>query len=150
MGKYFEELNLGDKFETHGRTVTEADLAAFNGLTWNTEPLHNDREWVKKNTDFRDRVFPGLCTMAMVAGLEIQTGVLVPTGYALLGIEDVKFLAPVYPGDTIHSIFEVMNKRESHSRPDSGIVSVKHSVRNQEDKVVAEFTRTYLVYRKPK
>ena len=101
MGKYYEELNIGDRFQGYGRTLTEADLTTFNGLTWNTAPLHNDREWVKNNTEYKDRIFPGTCTIAMAQGLASQMGVLDGTGLAILGITDVKFTAPVYPGDTI-------------------------------------------------
>ena len=150
MAKYYEELNIGDKFQGHSRTLTEADLTTYNGLTWNTEPLHNDREWIKKNTAFKDRIFPGMCTMAMAQGLAMQAGILDGTALALLGISDAKFNTPVYPGDTIHTIFEVVNKRESRSRPDSGIVALKHTALNQDDVVVVEYTRTLLVYKKSK
>ncbi|MFH1087299.1 MAG: MaoC/PaaZ C-terminal domain-containing protein, partial [Chloroflexota bacterium] len=145
MGKYYEEFNVGDRFETHGRTLTDGDLSALNGLLWLTEPIHNDRPWATGQMGFKERLFPGVCILALGMGLLIRTGVLDDTVLLLLGINDVKFISPLFPGDTIRSTVEVVAKRESRSRPDAGIVTFKQTVRNHEDKAVSEYTATLLV-----
>lgn len=147
-GKYWDDLNIGDRFATHGRTITEADLVRFNGITWNTEPVHNDREWVRGNTEFKDRLVPGLFTMALAIGLDIQTGEFRGKPIALLGFENVRFTNPLYPGDNVHAEIEIAEKRETQ-RNDRGVVKMRYTVKNQDGSTLAEFTRIMLWRRKP-
>lgn len=144
-GTTFEGFRVGDRFETLGRTVGEYEIAAFVTLAGFTEPLFLDQEYVRRESVFPGRVAPGVLTFALAEGLVLQTGVLHGTGLALLGY-DVRVVAPVLAGDTIRVEVEVVDRRESR-KPDRGVVTFRHRVRNQRDEVVLEATVTRLVRR---
>lgn len=146
-GKYFEELEPGQKI-THslGRTVTEADNTLFCALTMNTQPLHINEDFAAK-TPFGRRIVNGIFTLGLVVGLtvaELTEGTIL----ANLGYENVRHPHPVYHGDTIYVESEVLEKRESRSHPEAGIVRLKHIGRNQEGTVVIEVERSVLFLKK--
>jgi acyl dehydratase len=150
-GRYFDELEVGMKFKhTLGRTVTEMDNVLFSALTMNTQPLHVDQEFASK-TEFGQRLVNGLYTLGLVVGLtvsELTEGTII----ANLGYDKVVHPNPVFHGDTIYAESEIIEKRESKSRPDVGIVRIKCWGRKPDGTIVVEFERTamFLKSRKSK
>ena len=142
-GKYYDELNVGMTIRhSLGRTVTEADNILFNSLTMNTQPLHLNADFARK-TQFGQPIVNGILTLGIVIGItvgELSEGTIV----ANLGYEQVKHPRPVFHGDTIYVETEVLEKRESRSKPDRGIVKLRHSGKNQRGEVVCEVERTAL------
>ena len=146
-GKYFEELAVGQRFHhSLGRTVTEMDNTLFCALTMNTQPLHINHEFAAQ-TQFGQRIVNGIFTLGLVVGLtvsELTEGTVV----ANLEYDRVTHPAPVFHGDTITAETEVLEKRESRSHPDRGIIRLKHTGRKQDGTVVVEFERTVMFLRK--
>jgi acyl dehydratase len=142
-GKYFEDLNVGDHIHhRNGRTITEMDNVLFCSLTMNTQPLHLNEDFASQ-TQFGQRIVNGIFTMGLVVGLtvsELTEGTVV----ANLGYEKVVHPNPVFHGDTIYVETEVLEKRESQSKPDRGIVRLKHTGRKPDGTVVVELERTVL------
>jgi acyl dehydratase len=148
MGLYYEELPVGKRIKHElGRTVTEADNTFFSMLTMNLQPLHTNADFASK-TEFGQPLVNGLFTMSLVVGIsvnDITTGTII----ANLGYENVKHPHPVFHGDTIYVETEVIAARESKSRPDTGIVTMKHLGRNQHGAIVVEVTRSALFLKRP-
>ncbi len=142
-GKYFEDLNVGDRFShPQGRTVTEMDNTLFCALTMNTQPLHLNADFAA-GTQFGQRIVNGLFIMSLVVGLtvpELTEGTVI----ANLGYEHVQHPNPVYHGDTIYVETEVLEKRESKSKPDRGVIRFKHTGRKPDGTVVVELERSVL------
>ena len=147
-GKYFEELPVGALFKHRlGRTVTEMDNVLFCALTLNTQPLHINEDYAA-GTEFGTRIVNGLFTLGLVVGLtvsDLTEGTIV----ANLGYERVVHPKPVFHGDTLYAESEVLEARQSRSRPDCGVVRLKHIGRNQRGEVVIELERTALFLRRP-
>lgn len=145
-GKYFEELEVGLQIHhANGRTITEADNILFCGMTMNSQPLHLNEDFARA-TQFGRRLVNGILTMGLVVGLtvgELTEGTIV----ANLSYERVVHPAPVFHGDSIYAETEVLEKRDSKSRPDCGIVRLAHRGRNQDGVVVVELERTVLFRR---
>ncbi len=148
-GKYYEELHVGDRIRhAQGRTVTEMDNVLFSAITMNDQPLHINEDFASR-TVFGKRVVNGLYTLALVVGLsvgDLTEGTIV----ANLSYDHVVHTKPVFHGDTIYAETEVIDKRESQSHEDRGIIRFKHIGRNQEGIVVIEIERTALFLRRPK
>lgn len=142
-GKFFDDLQPGMKIQHHlGRTVTEMDNVLFCSLTMNTQPLHLDEHFASQ-TQFGRRIMNGIFTMGLVVGLtvsELTEGTIV----ANLGYEKVSHPNPVFAGDTIYVESEVVDKRESRSNPDRGVVTLRHIAKNQQGVVVCELERAVL------
>lgn len=147
QGKFYEDLEVGDRFRTLGRTVTEADLVNFIGVTGLYEEIFQNAEYVVKETPYGRRIAPGALTYSFAEGLLVQSGLIHGTGLAFLGME-LKILGPVAIGDTIHVEVEITEKRPT-SRPDRGIVKSLNRVVNQRGEVVMEFTPIRLIRRRP-
>ncbi len=147
-GKYFDDLEVGQHFRhVQGRTITEMDNTLFCALTMNTQPLHLNEDFATK-TQFGQRIVNGLFTMSLVVGLtvsELTEGTVV----ANLGYDKVVHPNPVFHGDTIYVETEVLEKRESRTKPDRGIVRLKHTGRKPDGTVVVELERTVLFLKKP-
>jgi len=146
-GKYFEDLNVGDRIHhSQGRTVTEMDNTLFCALTMNTQPLHLNEDFASRSV-FGRRIVNGIFTMGLVVGLtvsELTEGTVV----ANLGYERVSHPNPVFHGDTIYVETEVIEKRDSRSQPDRGIIRLKHTGRKQDGTVVVELERSVLFLKK--
>ncbi len=143
-GKYFEELNFGDVYE-HAitRTVTETDNLLFTTLTHNSQPLHLDAEFGKVSIH-GSIIVNSMFTMALIVGVSVSDLTL-GTTLGNLGYEEIKFPTPVRIGDTLRAETEVIAKRESKSRPDSGIVTFEHRGYNQRDELVTTIRRVALM-----
>jgi acyl dehydratase len=146
-GKYYEDLQVGDRFRhSQGRTITEMDNILFCSLTMNTQPLHLNEDFAAQ-TIFKQRIVNGIFTLGLVVGLsvpELTEGTIL----ANLGYEHVVHPHPVYHGDTIYVESEIIEKRESRSHPECGVVRIKHTGLNQEGVAILEFERTALFFKR--
>ena len=146
-GKHFEELNVGDIFHHQpGRTITETDNLLFTTMTMNPQPLHLDAEFSKK-AEFGQRLVNSLFTLGLTVGLSVGDTTL-GTTVGNLGFEEVKFPKPVFIGDTLYAETEVVEKRESKSRPQWGIVMFEHRATNQRGEVVMRCRRAGMLRKK--
>ena len=145
-GKYFDELEVGMKFKHAGRTVTEMDNVLFSALTMNSQPLHVNEDYASK-TEFGQRLVNGVFTFGLVVGLtvpELTEGTIV----ANLGYDKVVHPSPVFHGDTIYAESEIIEKRESKSKPQWGIVKVRTRGLQQDGKVVIDYVRSVMVWKR--
>jgi acyl dehydratase len=145
-GLHFEELLEDKTYTTHRRTITEADHVNFTTSFGFFEPLFMDRAYVETETHYGKAIVPGALTFSVAEGLAILTGILHGTGMAFLGVE-MKILNPVFIGDTITVEIDVVDKRET-KKPDRGIVTFFHRVKNQDETVVMEYTVKRMLRRK--
>ena len=145
-GLYWEEWDIGAEFTSPARTVTEADIVAFAGLSGDYNPLHVNEEYCKQ-TQFGGRIAHGPLVYSIAAGLLFQLHLYDDTLIAFLGFENLKFTNPVKPGDTIHAKVKVREKRET-SRPDRGVMKRQLQVYNQRGEVVQEGVQAFLLKRK--
>ena len=145
-GRFFEDFEVGDIYEHPlGRTVTTTDNSWFTLLTQNTAAIHFDHYYASQ-TEFGKPLVDSTFTLALVTGQSVTD--ISQNVFANLGWDEVKLPAPVFEGDTIYSRSEVLEKRESRSRPDVGIIKVRTTGFNQEGTVVISFERTIMVYKK--
>jgi acyl dehydratase len=146
-GKYLEELNVGETFQhSQRRTVTEMDNVLFCALTMNDQPLHIDSEFAKQ-TQFGQRVVNGLYILGLVVGLSVS-GLSEGTIVANLAFDHVLQPNPVFHGDTISCETVILEKRESKSKRDRGIVRLQHIGRKQDGTIVCECERTVMFLKK--
>lgn len=147
-GKYFEELDIGAVFQHEpGRTVTETDNLLFTALTLNPQPLHLDAEFAK-STQHGQILVNSIYTLGLVVGLSVGDTTL-GTTLGNLGFDETTFPNPVFIGDTIRVETEVIDKRESRSKPDRGVVTFEHRGVNQRGEVVCRCRRGAMMLRKP-
>lgn len=145
-GRLFEDFEVGDVYEPPlGRTITTTDNAWFTLLTQNTAAIHFDRHYASQ-TEFGRPLVDSTLTLALVTGQSVTD--VSQNVFANLGWDEVRLPNPVFEGDTIYSQSEVLEKRESESRPSVGIIKVKTTGFNQEGKTVITFERTIMVYKK--
>lgn len=143
-GKWFEEFQLEQSFEHEiRRTVTESDNMWFSNATCNPAAIHIDAHYCK-TTEFGKPLMNSVFSLGLVIGLSVQETTL-GTTVANLGMTDVRFPHPVFAGDTIHSRTTVLDKRESKSRPNAGIVTFLHQGFNQDGQEVVSCTRQALM-----
>jgi acyl dehydratase len=148
MGLWFEELVPGLKIEHPiRRTVTEMDNVLFSTLTMNPQPLHLDEEFAA-GSEFGTRVVNGLFTLSLVIGLSVSD-ISLGTTVGNLAYDAVDMPAPVKHGDTIHVTSEVLEARDSNSRPTQGIVKLEHKGWNQHEVLVSRVVRSALFLRRP-
>jgi acyl dehydratase len=147
-GLWFDELVVGQIFE-HAirRTVTETDNVLFTAMTHNPALLHLDEEYMK-GTEFGARIVNSAFTLGLMVGISVGDTTL-GTAVANLGWDEVRFPTPLFHGDTVHVTTEVIELRESKSRPEAGIVTFLHKAFNQKDQLVASCKRSGLQRKKP-
>ena len=149
-GLYFEEFSVGQVFRhSLRRTVTEADNVFFSALTMNPAALHLDEQYCKEQTEFGTRIVNSAFTLGVVVGISVGETTL-GTTVGNLGWDEVRFPKPVFHGDTIRVESEVVETRESKSRPGNGIVIFAHRGYNQRNEIVMTCKRSALMLRKPK
>ena len=145
MSLYFEDFEVGRRFPTYGRTITEGDLSLFCSFAGYHVPLFIDEEYAKQ-TPFGGRIVPSAMIMAISTGM--TESLFRTTIIALLALERGRFLHPVKPGDTITTEVEVLDKRET-SKPDRGIVIFRDHLLNQRGETVFQIDKTTLIKRRP-
>jgi len=133
-GLYFEEFNAGQQIVTPGRTITEADIVHFAGLSGDFNQIHVDANF-SKNTPFGQRVAHGLLGMAIASGLATRTGLMEGTVMAFREIQNWKFIKPIFIGDTIYVEMVVIGTKEIR-RIGGGSVEIELSVKNQKDETL--------------
>lgn len=148
-GLWFDELEVGQVFR-HAirRTLTETDNILFTAMTHNPAQLHLDEEYMK-GTEYGTRLVNSAFTLGLMVGISVGDTTL-GTAVANLGWDEVRFPKPLFHGDTIHVETEVIELRESKSRPDQGVVTFLHRAFNQHDELVASCKRSGLQRKKPK
>lgn len=148
-GLYFEEFQVGQLFR-HAlrRTLTEADNVFFSALTHNPAALHLDEEYCREHSEFGTRVVNSAFTLGLMVGISVGDTTL-GTTVANLGWDEVRFPRPLFHGDTLRVETEVIELRDSKSRPQNGIVIFAHRAFNQKDELVASCKRSALMLRKP-
>src|SRR5467141_248505 len=146
IGRVFEDFVVGDVYEHPlGRTIIDADNVWFTCLTMNTNPIHFDSEYAKQ-TEFKKRLVNSCFTLSLVTGQSVTD--LTMNGVANLGWDDVRLPNPLFEGDTVYSRSEVLETRESKSRKNVGIVTVRTTGVNQDGTDVITFRRTAMIYRR--
>lgn len=149
-GLFFDELKVGQIFKHEiRRTITEADNVFFSALTHNPAYLHIDEEYCKQHTEFGQRIVNSAFTLGLMVGVTVSDTTL-GTAVANLGWDEVRFPKPMFHGDTLHVETEVIELRESKSRPNAGIVTFMHRGYNQRNELVASCKRSGLQLKKPK
>jgi acyl dehydratase len=145
-GRVFEDFAVGDVYEHPlGRTVIAADNIWFTCLTMNTNPIHFDAEYAAK-TEFGRPLVNSCFTLALVTGQSVTD--LTVNAVANLGWDEVRLPHPLFEGDTVRSKSEVLETRESRSRPNVGIVRVRTTGTNQHGQTVIEFQRTFMIWKR--
>ena len=146
-GRYLEDFAVGDVYHhSPGRTVTQYDNAAFTLLTMNTHPLHFDEEYAAR-TEFGKPLVASPLTVSIVLGMTVSD--VSQKAVANLGWKEIRLPAPVFHGDTLYSSTEVLDKRESKSRSNAGVVYVMTEGVNQHGTVVCSFERQMLIAKRP-
>jgi itaconyl-CoA hydratase len=145
-GRVFEDFEVGDVYEHPlGRTIVPADNIWFTCLTMNTNPIHFDAEYASR-TEFKKPLVNSCLTLALVTGQSVID--LTQNAVANLGWDEVRLPNPLFEGDTVYAKSEVLETRESKSRPNVGIVRVRTTGTNQHGTPVIEFTRTFMVWKR--
>lgn len=145
-GRFFEDFSIGAVYRyPHGRTVTELDNSLFTHMTLNTNPLHFDAEYVR-HTRWKRVLVNSTFTLSLITGMSVTD--VSQNAMANLGWEKVTLPNPVFVGDTLYCETTVLAARESKSHPQAGIVTVETRGINQDGKVVIEFSRNVLVYKR--
>ena len=144
-GLYYDEIEVGNIYQhAPGRTLTEADNVIFTTLTMNTQSLHLDAHWSSQQ-EFGQPLVNSMFTLSTIVGAsvaQLTQGTIV----ANLGFESVNFPKPLYHGDTLYAETEILAKRLSSSRPGQGILTLRHMGRNQHGDLVAECTRSTMLW----
>ncbi|MEM2336486.1 MAG: MaoC/PaaZ C-terminal domain-containing protein [Candidatus Bathyarchaeia archaeon] len=138
-------IKVGERVISPGRTITEADIVMFAGISGDWTELHTNAEYMK-NSPFGQRIAHGMLTLSVASGLALRAmrGARLEV-LAFLGMDSVRFTAPVFIGDTIRVESEVIEARPSKSRPGAGILKFRHVVKNQRDEVVAAYDTALMV-----
>ncbi len=144
--RYFDDIGLGEEYESPGRTVTETDIVIFAGLSGDYNVLHTDAEFMKQSI-FGERIAHGLLGLAIQAGLFTRA----TPAYATLAFVGLrwKFKGPIKIGDTIRLRAKVVGKEEA-GKPDRGLVTVQRTILNQRSEVVQEGETDLIVERRPR
>ncbi len=146
-GKYFEDFTIGEQFESPGRTITEADVMMFAGLSGDYNQVHTDEEYCKRHSIYETRIAHGLFGLALVEGLKFREGLF--EGTAIASLEWTwRFKQPLLIGDTVRACWNISKKRET-KKPDRGIIWEDVQLRNQRDETVAEGEHVVMMQRKP-
>lgn len=146
---YFDEMSVGQVFRHElRRTITEADNVFFSALTHNPALLHLDEEYCRTETEFGQRLVNSAFTLGLMVGISVGDTTL-GRAIANLGWDEVRFPKPLFHGDTVRVETEVLDLRESKSRPSAGIVTFLHRAYNQKGELVASCKRMGLQRKRP-
>jgi len=144
--QYLNDLKVGQTFKTNGATITESDIIGF-ALKYDPQPFHLDVVEAAKSP-YGGLIASGFQTLAYCFRLFIQTGVFLESSIGSPGIDELRWLAPVRPGDTLYTEVDVLEVRPSSSKPDRGIARLKYQPRNQHGDVVLTFFVNHLLKRR--
>ena len=146
MSRFYEDMEIGDVYRSRlGRTITDVDNIWFTLLSMNTNQIHFNEVYAAR-TEFRHMLVDSALTLSVVLGLSVAD--TSENAAANLGWNEIRLPAPVYAGDTLWAESEILSKRESKSRPQVGIVSLRTRGLNQRGATVIEFTRTIMLFKR--
>ena len=145
-GRYFEDFSVGDRFETAGKTFSEGEMMDF-AFRYDPQRFHIDAE-AAKDTIYGGLIASGIQTLAVTLRMIMQTGIYEGTGLGSPGIDGLKWCKPVYPGDTLRGVVEVLETRTSGSKLDRGYVTVRTDTLNQKDETVMTFVCMQIIKRR--
>ena len=143
IGKYFDEFNVGDIFLTSRRTLTEYDLETFCNLVWFNSSMFFDEIYAKDEMPYKTRVFPGPLIIPLAVGLFLKLGIYEKTIIALLGIQNMKFKAPLRVGDTMEVEAKIIDTKPSKTYSDRGILIVEFTVNKALNRTEKEFVMRF-------
>ncbi len=146
--RYFDELIVGEEFITPGRTITETDIVMFAATTGDFNPVHTNAEYMKES-QYGQRIAHGLLGLSISQGLMFRTGILDGSAIAFLGIDNLKFLAPIFIGDTIYGKFSIIKLVPSRSKTDRGVVYFNYDLLNQKCETVQSSIQIIMFKKKP-
>ena len=144
--RYFDDFAIGEKFTTRGVTLSESMIIDF-ALTYDPQPFHIDVE-AAKQSNYGGLIASGFHTLALGFRMVLETGVFRAASMGSPGFDELRWLKPVRPGDTLHTELEVVDKKPSSSKPDRGIMRVAYRIRNQKGEDVLTFLSMHLLKRK--
>jgi acyl dehydratase len=144
--RYFDDFAAGEKFTTRGVTLTESMIIDF-ALTYDPQPFHIDVE-AAKQSNYGGLIASGFHTLALGFRMVLETGVFRAASMGSPGFDELRWLKPVRPGDTLHTELEVVDKKPSSSKPDRGIMRVAYRIKNQQGEDVLTFLSMHLLKRK--
>ena len=145
-GRFYEDIDSGDIYRSRlGRTISETDNVWFTNLTLNTNQIHFNESYAAR-TEFGRTLVASPLTLALITGLSVSD--TSENALANLGWSDIKLSKPVFVGDTLWAESEILAKRESRSRPNVGVVTMRTRGINQRSEVVIEFVRTFMLYKR--
>ncbi|HVM79155.1 MAG TPA: MaoC family dehydratase [Stellaceae bacterium] len=144
--RYFEDFSVGDRFETRGVTLTESMIVDF-ALRHDPQPFHIDVE-AAKSSIYGGLIASGFQTLALGFRMVLETGIFRAASLGSPGFDELRWLRPVRPGDTLHTELEVLEKKPSTSKPDRGIARIKYWIKNQNGEDVITFTAMQLLRRR--
>jgi acyl dehydratase len=144
--RYFEDFEVGERLTTPGITLTESLIIDF-AMRYDPQPFHIDVE-AAKESNFGGLIASGFQTLALGFRMVLETGVFRACGMGSPGFDELRWLRPVRPGDTLHSELEVVDKKPSSSKPDRGTLRIKYWIKNQRGEDVIAFTSMHLARRR--
>lgn len=144
--RFLDDLTPGQRFTSPGLTLTEAEIIDF-AWRYDPQPFHLDAN-TAANSPYGGLIASGFQSLAICFRLFIQSGVLAESSMGSPGIDELRWLAPVRPGDTLHSEIEVLEVRPSSSKPDRGMARLKYQAVNQRGEAVLSFIVIHLLRRK--
>ena len=144
--RYFDDLAVGEKFTTRGVSLTESMIIDF-ALTYDPQPFHIDVE-AAHESNYGGLIASGFQTLVLGFRMVLETGIFRAASMGSPGFDQLRWLKPVRPGDTLHTEFEVMDKKPSSSKTDRGIARVAYRIKNQKGEDVLTFLSMHLLKRK--
>jgi acyl dehydratase len=145
--RYFDDFAIGERFVTRGVTLTESLIIDF-AMTYDPQPFHIDVEAARRS-NYGGLIASGFQTLALGFRMVLETGIFRESSMGSPGFDELRWLRPVRPGDTLHTELEVVEKKPSGSKPDRGILRVAYRIRNQKDEDVLTFLSMHLLRRRP-
>jgi acyl dehydratase len=144
--RYFDDFAVGERFTTRGVTLTESGIIDF-ALTYDPQPFHMDVE-AARQSNYGGLIASGFQTLALGFRMVLETGIFRACSMGSPGFDELRWLRPVRPGDTLHTEIEVMDKKPSSSKPDRGIARIAYRMKNQKGEEVLTFLSMHLLKRK--
>lgn len=146
IDRYFDDFSVGERFVTRGVTLTESMIIGF-AMTYDPQPFHIDVE-AARQSNYGGLIASGFQTLALGFRMVLETGIFRVASMGSPGFDELRWLKPVRPGDTLHTEIEVMEKTPSRSKPDRGILRIAYRIKNQKEEEVLSFLSMHLLRRR--
>jgi acyl dehydratase len=144
--RYFDDFEIGERIVTRGATLTESAIIDF-AMRYDPQPFHIDVE-AARQSNYGGLIASGFQTLALGFRMVLETGVFRASSMGSPGFDELRWLKPVRPGDTLHTELEVVDKTPSQSKPDRGILRIRYRIKNQKDEEVLTFLSMHLLRRR--